>query len=160
MYRIVGDDQKTYGPVSAEQVRRWLVEGRADQSTLVQAEGTTEWKPLSAFPVLGGFTRATPPPSTPPPISPSDGRPVAPPANSLATAGLILGIASLFCGSTLFGIAGMVCSGSGLNHSRNDRSRTGREIAIAGLAVSGLALALHLFGFVFHRAHSVLLRLF
>ena len=153
MYRIVGDDQKTYGPVPAEQVRRWLAEGRADQSTLVQAEGTTEWKPLSAFPELGGFARATPPPSTPPPIAPSDGRPATAPVNSLAMYGLILGILSLLCGSTLLGVAGMVCSGSGLNQSRTDRFQTGRELAIAGMAVSGLALFIHIFGFVFRRVH-------
>ena len=50
MYKIIGGDQQQYGPVSAEDVRRWIAEGRANAQTQVLAEGATEWKPLSAFP--------------------------------------------------------------------------------------------------------------
>ena len=50
MYRIVGKDGQQYGPVSAEQLRNWIAENRANAQTLVQAEGTQEWKALSAFP--------------------------------------------------------------------------------------------------------------
>ena len=50
MYKIIGGDQKEYGPVSADDLRRWITEGRANARTQVLAEGTTEWKPLSAVP--------------------------------------------------------------------------------------------------------------
>ncbi|HOX57703.1 MAG TPA: GYF domain-containing protein [Candidatus Paceibacterota bacterium] len=50
MFRIIGGDQKEYGPVTAEDLRRWAAEGRVNARTPVQAEGTTEWQPLSAFP--------------------------------------------------------------------------------------------------------------
>ena len=50
MYKIVGGDQQQYGPVSADDVRRWVAEGRANAQTHALAEGATEWKPLSAFP--------------------------------------------------------------------------------------------------------------
>src|SRR5262249_30832222 len=50
MYKIIGADQKEYGPVSVEQLRQWIAEGRVNAQTLVRPEGETEWKPLSAFP--------------------------------------------------------------------------------------------------------------
>ena len=64
MYKIIGGDQKEYGPVTSEQLRQWLAEGRVDAQTSVLAEGATEWKPLSAYPefadVLGGTSPTTP----------------------------------------------------------------------------------------------------
>jgi hypothetical protein len=50
MYRIIGGDQKVYGPVTGDDLRRWIVEGRLNARSLVQAEGAVEWKPLSDFP--------------------------------------------------------------------------------------------------------------
>jgi hypothetical protein len=49
MYKIIGGDQKEYGPVTADDLRRWIAEGRLSGQSLVQAEGGGEWKPLSAF---------------------------------------------------------------------------------------------------------------
>ncbi len=56
MYRIIGSDGKEYGPVDAEQIRRWLVEGRMNSRSMVLAEGAVEWKPLDQFPELMGAT--------------------------------------------------------------------------------------------------------
>jgi hypothetical protein len=77
MYKIIGADQKEYGPSSAEELRQWVREGRADGRTLVQAEGSTEWKPLVSFPELASALAespfaAAPPlsPPSPPPMSP------------------------------------------------------------------------------------------
>ena len=50
MYKIVGADQKEYGPVSVDQIRNWITEGRVNAQTPVRAEGTQEWMPLSGFP--------------------------------------------------------------------------------------------------------------
>jgi hypothetical protein len=50
MYKIIGADQKEYGPISGDQIRQWIAEGRVNAQTPVRAEGTTEWKPLSGFP--------------------------------------------------------------------------------------------------------------
>ena len=52
MYRIIGSDQKEYGPVAADEVLKWIAEGRANGQTLVQTEGGP-WKPLSSFPEFG-----------------------------------------------------------------------------------------------------------
>src|ERR1051326_6342673 len=72
MYRIIGADGNQYGPISAEQLRQWIAEGRANAQTKVLAEGTTECKSLAELPEFFG---ATPPPSpgapTPPPTMPT-----------------------------------------------------------------------------------------
>jgi TM2 domain-containing membrane protein YozV len=60
MYRIIGTDGQHYGPVSIEQLRRWLGEGRVNAQTLVQPEGSQEWKALSAVPELAGELKAPP----------------------------------------------------------------------------------------------------
>ena len=49
MYTIIGGDQKPYGPVSAEELRRWIAEGRLNGRTAVLAEGSNEWKELATF---------------------------------------------------------------------------------------------------------------
>ena len=49
MYKILGADQKEYGPVTGDQLRQWIREGRANAQTLVQGPNSTEWKPLNTF---------------------------------------------------------------------------------------------------------------
>ena len=73
MYKIVGGDQKEYGPVSADEIRRWVAEGRANAQTSARAEGTAEWKPLSAFAEFANDLRGqgVPPPLSQPPVSPA-----------------------------------------------------------------------------------------
>jgi hypothetical protein len=62
MYKIIGADGRPYGPVSVEQVREWITSRRANAQTLAQAEGSSEWKPLSAFPEFTEALAAAPPP--------------------------------------------------------------------------------------------------
>jgi hypothetical protein len=50
MYKIIGGDRKEYGPITEDDLRRWIAEGRLSGESLVQAEGSGEWKLLSAFP--------------------------------------------------------------------------------------------------------------
>ena len=50
MYKIIGADQKEYGPVNADQMRQWIREGRVGAQTSVLADGGGAWQPLSAFP--------------------------------------------------------------------------------------------------------------
>src|SRR5258708_38205155 len=69
MYKIIGADKKEYGPVTEEILRRWLAEGRVNGQTPLQAEGTTEWKPLSSFPELAEGLNIAP---TPSPFTPSN----------------------------------------------------------------------------------------
>ena len=52
MYKMIGADSQEYGPVSAEQIRQWLAEGRVNSETKVQVEGEGEWKQLADIPEL------------------------------------------------------------------------------------------------------------
>jgi len=59
MYKIIGSDGKEYGPVDAQQIMRWLADGRVNVHSMVLAEGATEWKPLGDFPELAGTGSVT-----------------------------------------------------------------------------------------------------
>jgi TM2 domain-containing membrane protein YozV len=69
MYKIIGADGKEYVPASAEQLRQWITEGRANAQTKAQASGETGWKYLADFPefhaALGISAGAPPPISSP-----------------------------------------------------------------------------------------------
>jgi TM2 domain-containing membrane protein YozV len=69
MYKIIGTDGQQYGPVNAEQLRRWIAESRVNAQTLIQPEGAQEWRALSAFPEFVAELRPAPPPfsAVPPP---------------------------------------------------------------------------------------------
>ncbi len=64
-YKILGSDQKEYGPVTLEQLRQWMAEGRVNAQTMVQPEGATDWKPVSTFPELMPLTALTAAPGAP-----------------------------------------------------------------------------------------------
>ena len=51
-YKIIGSDLKQYGPVSAEDLRQWIADGRLNAQTKVQIEGADEWKLLTEVPEL------------------------------------------------------------------------------------------------------------
>lgn len=74
MYKIIGADGQQYGPVEAEQLRRWMAENRINARTLIQAEGSQEWKPLASFPEFAPEVKP-PPAFPPPPLSPLPGHP-------------------------------------------------------------------------------------
>ena len=67
MYRIIGKDGQQYGPVPAEQLRAWIAESRANAQTLVQADGTPDWKPLGTLPEFAADLKLPPMSATPPP---------------------------------------------------------------------------------------------
>src|ERR1043166_8647538 len=60
MYRIIGVDNQQYGPVTADQIRRWLTENRINAQTLAQLEGSQEWKPLGSFSEFATELKAPP----------------------------------------------------------------------------------------------------
>ncbi len=66
MYKIIGADGKEYGPISAEVLRQWIAEGRANAQSKVLPEGATEWKTLGELPE---FAAPSAPPGTPAPLS-------------------------------------------------------------------------------------------
>ena len=67
MYTIIGGDKKEYGPVSADELRRWIAEGRLNGQSLALAEGSAEWRPLSSLPEFAEALRGQAGASVPPP---------------------------------------------------------------------------------------------
>src|SRR5580700_6785590 len=92
MYRILGADGRQYGPVSADQIRRWIAEGRANAQTQVLAEGAMQWKALGTLPEFAAAFG----PQIPPAITPVSGSHLRA-TNSFATWGMIFGILALIC---------------------------------------------------------------
>lgn len=143
MYRIVGADQREYGPVTAEQVRQWIQEGRANGATIVRFEQNA-WKPLSTFPEFAADLASSPVVGQPgsqfsvsPPLYGASGGPRNHP---LAVAGLILSCMALVpccCFGPLFGVAGAVLSAIALSQiSREPERYDGKVLALAGIVVA------------------------
>lgn len=71
MFTMIGGDGRQYGPVSADDLREWIRDQRANRETPVQPEGSSEWKPLSAFPEFAEALAAAWPASAPTPTAAS-----------------------------------------------------------------------------------------
>lgn len=134
MYRVIGADQKEYGPVSAEQLREWITQGRANARTLIQPEGTVGWKPLTDFPEFAASLAQVGPPAYPTSTSPP-----AVTDNNMAMASLILGCISLVCCQPA-GVVGLILGIVALNEMKTNPAKGGRGLAIAGIATSIAAL--------------------
>jgi len=70
MYKIIGADRREYGPVSADQVLKWIAEGRANGQTRARVEGGGDWKSLAEFTEFAAAlaAQAPPPPAAEPPL--------------------------------------------------------------------------------------------
>lgn len=144
MYRILGADGREYGPVSAEQLRRWITEGRANAETRTWAEGAAEWKPLAQLPEFSLLFTAAP--SRPPLYV------LVRKTSSFAVTGLVFGILSitggLCCYGLPFNILGLVFSIIGLTQiHKHPETYDGKGMAVAGLVLSILGL-LVMFGLI------------
>jgi len=167
MYRMIGADGREYGPISADQLRQWIGQGRANASTSVLPEGASEWKPLGS---LSEFSMlfAAPAPGPTPTVTPTPAAPavfpsatVQPPrTNGFATAGLVLGILSITlglccCASLPFSIPGLIFSAIALAQiSSNPERYNGKSMAIIGLVLCCLALLIGVAIFLFQIGSS------
>ncbi|MCI0533622.1 MAG: DUF4190 domain-containing protein [Verrucomicrobiales bacterium] len=148
MYKILGADQKEYGPASAAQVRQWLADGRVTAQTKLMAEGSSEWKVLSEFrefdaaltadaSTLGAGLAVGPPPR--PSAITSDRRP----SSGLATTSLVLGLLSLVSCSIITGIPAIITGHIAHRRSRQAPDRFGGGgLATAGFVLGYVSLAL------------------
>jgi hypothetical protein len=151
MYKILGGDQKEYGPVTAEQVRDWIVQRRANAQTMVQAENSTEWKPLSACPEFASALTATPPVATATAAAIEDNpmSKVVPYKNPKALVAYYLAIFSLIpCVGLLLGMAALILGILGLKAANAHPSAHGKVHAWVGIILGGLCAAGNLVGLV------------
>ncbi|HXR05195.1 MAG TPA: DUF4190 domain-containing protein [Verrucomicrobiae bacterium] len=140
-YTLIGGDQKQYGPVTDEQLRQWILDGRLNPQSQVKAESDAEWRPLSAFPEFAAALAARSAVRGAPPPLPSDAPPLPAKTSGLAITSLVLGILGLFtCGITaLFGlILGIMAMVKAKSPGRGAAGGSG--IALAGVIVSAIFL--------------------
>lgn len=132
MYKIIGSDQKEYGPLTADQVHQWLAEGRVNAQTKVRAGENADWKSLADLPEFGDALKNLAPPS---PVN----SPTTPAKTSgLAIASLVLGIGGLLsCGVTA--LVGLVLGIMAMGKIKKSGGQLGGSgIALAGTIVSGV----------------------
>ena len=146
MYKIIGADQKEYGPVTVDEIRNWILEGRANGQTLASVEGGP-WKALSTFPEFAQALSALPQPPSMAPVAAGSPRRE---SNGMAVAGLIMGLLSvtvgLLCCGPLFGILGILFSAIAISQiKRNPLQQSSRGMAISGLILSALGMIISLF---------------
>src|SRR2546423_7623620 len=152
MYRIQGADQRQYGPVSGDIVRQWIAQGRILRTTLIQAEGATDWRPASQFAEFAEALGSAPAPSSAaPPPPPPPPRPAAMPSaapmaaqagktSGMAIASLVLAILTLpTCG--IGGIVGLILGIVSLVKISNSQGQLrGKGLAISGICIAGFFL--------------------
>jgi len=143
MFKILGGDGKEYGPVTAETLRQWVNEGRANAQTQVRAEGAANWVPLGQAPEFAALFSAPPIGMT----SAVGGMPVGRGRTSgMAITSLVMGILSIAsCGLTLILTSplGLILGLVAMSKIKKSQGQlTGWGLALAGTIVSGVSLLL------------------
>lgn len=150
MFKVLGGDGKEYGPVSADALRQWVQQGRANAQTPIKPEGGTDWAAMSSFPEFAQIFAPPPPGMT----AAVGGSPVGDkPTSKLAIWSLVMGILGFAsCGFTailtaplglIFGFKGM----SGIKKSEGQLK--GHGVALAGTIVSGASFMMLFVMFIF-----------
>jgi membrane-anchored glycerophosphoryl diester phosphodiesterase (GDPDase) len=71
-YTIIGGDGKQYGPISGDDLRKWISEGRLNAQSLAKADSDAEFRTLSTFPELAdAFAPQAAAPDAPPSLASS-----------------------------------------------------------------------------------------
>lgn len=94
MYKVLGADRREYGPISVEQLKYWIAEGRVNHDSLARPEGAAQWQPLASYPDFYEVFGA--PAETVPPLPPA-----APPTADELTSHLLAGIQRVDIGDCL-----------------------------------------------------------
>jgi hypothetical protein len=138
MYKIIGADQKEYGPITADQLRQWISEGRINAHTRVQTEGTGVWKSVAELPEFAAALPASAPSAPVTPIQMATA-PGAAKSNPMALWAMITGIISLLCCQVL-GPVSLVLGIVALSQIKQNPQQTGSGFAIAGIVLGILSL--------------------
>jgi hypothetical protein len=142
MYKIIGQDGREYGPITAQQLRQWITEKRIESRTPVFSDGANDWTFVGLLPEFANcFASGVPPAIAPQTIAP----PAAPrKTNGFATTGLVCGILSLTlclcCGGIPANVLGLIFSIVALLQiNENPQVHAGRGMAIAGIILSAVS---------------------
>jgi hypothetical protein len=138
MYKIIGVDQKEYGPITADQLRLWISEGRINAATKVQVIGEAEWKFMAQLPEFASILPRSAPPLGVSPIS------IAPvqKTSQMAVWALIIGILGVLpcCGFVVPSLVSIVLGGIALSRLSSHPELRGRGLAIAGIILGVIGL--------------------
>lgn len=76
-YMMIGADGRQYGPITLDQVKSWISEGRITQATSILRSDTNSWLPAAQYQELGLAQQPAPVPMASP-VSPAVIAPTAP----------------------------------------------------------------------------------
>jgi hypothetical protein len=149
MYKVVGQDQREYGPVTREALLEWIAQGRANANTIARFEDGA-WRPLSTFEEFKEAL-AVPPPMTgvttvvssgPEPL-PFSGVGAQRKTNVPSVIGFVAPIVCCCCG--IGPIVGIVFSLIGLSQIRANPGKfsTSDVLPKIGLGISIFILVMH-----------------
>ena len=140
MFKVLGTDGREYGPVSADGLRQWIAERRANRQTKVQPAGGSEWKSLGELPEFAdAFTAAA---SQPPPLV-NPAPPAQPPRRKFCGLAIAALVAALLapCTAGVAALAGLPLGIAALiKVGRSQGALRGTGLAIVSICLSGLFL--------------------
>jgi hypothetical protein len=147
MYKIIGQDGKEYGPISSQQLRQWISEGRVESRTPVFTDGAKDWTFVGLLPEFANCFAS----DVPPAIAPQTITPLSPArrTHGFAITGLVCGILSLTlcwcCGGLPFNVLGLVFSIVALLQiNKKPQIHEGRGLAIAGIILTAASFLIFL----------------
>jgi hypothetical protein len=147
-YKIIGEDGREYGWVTAAQIRQWIAEQRVERQTPIFVDGTNDWSFIGLVPEFAEcFAPGSAPATIAPPKPGTGGAGQSSKTNNFALWGMVFGILSLTmaccCYGFPFNILGVIFSSIGLSQIKRDPlNSVGRGMALAGLILSIASLAL------------------
>jgi len=71
-YTIIGGDGKQYGPITGDDLRKWISEGRLNAQSLAKADSDAEFRTLATFPEFADVFGSAQPAGAPPPLNPAN----------------------------------------------------------------------------------------
>lgn len=145
-YRLIGSDGIEYGPAPAEEVRAWILEGRASAKTMVRAEDNPAWRKLGELPEFAEAMeqRAASAKGNAPGVPGAASAPV-PEQNKTARMGFILSVVSLLCCCVPLAPAGLIVSIIAMRRiNKGEDLKEGYGFALAGIVIGAVVIVINL----------------
>jgi len=145
MYKIIGADGKEYGPITLEQLRQWMAQGRVNLQTQILPDGASQWITVAELPEF-----AAAPPEPLPGILSAAGIPTSGPASMDVVNGPAVGLMCVAALGFLLhagGLAGGLFGHRGFAYGQTpawvrtvSSPGSARGLAVIGLLMSVLVL--------------------